>query len=247
MLADIYLLRFRLDTEDNLLARKHVTQVRILQRRGADADRHHHRSRAALDDIRVGAPVRRQSLFASAGVAGIVVGFAARPLLSNLIAGMQLAMTQPIRIDDAVVVENEWGWIEEITVDLCRDQAVGLAADDRAALLFHREAVPELDARRPPSCIGSVFHLCSTTTVPVEAHAREGWKRSSKASPLWDGSGRCNLQVTDAKQETIEVARPGERAQFADEAFDLRCEVREKLIAFLQRKHPARAAANAPT
>lgn len=55
------------------------------------------------------------SLFASAGVAGIVVGFAARPVLSNLLAGIQIALTQPIRIQDAVVVEGEWGWIEEIT------------------------------------------------------------------------------------------------------------------------------------
>ena len=102
-----------MDAADNLLARKHVTQVRVLLR-SADV---------LVLVITLGAalmtfePVRQYgvSLFASAGVAGIVAGLAARPVLSNLFAGVQLAMTQPIRIDDAVIVENEWGSIEEIT------------------------------------------------------------------------------------------------------------------------------------
>ena len=108
--ADLYLRQFRLDVDDNLLARKHFTQVRVLLR-AADA---------LVVIVAVGAtlmtfePVRQYSvsLFASAG---IVAGLAARPVLSNLFAGVQLAMTQPIRIDDAVIVENEWGTIEEIT------------------------------------------------------------------------------------------------------------------------------------
>jgi small-conductance mechanosensitive channel len=111
--ADIYLLRFRLDTADNLLARKHNTQVRVLLRA----------FEALIALFTIGAALMsfeavRQygvSLFASAGVAGIVAGLAARPVLSNLIAGVQLAMTQPIRLDDAVVIEGEWGTIEEIT------------------------------------------------------------------------------------------------------------------------------------
>ena len=111
--ADLYLRQFRLDVDDNLLARKHFTQVRVLLR-AADV---------LVVIVTVGAalmtfePVRQYgvSLFASAGVAGIVAGLAARPVLSNLFAGVQLAMTQPIRIDDAVIVEGEWGTIEEIT------------------------------------------------------------------------------------------------------------------------------------
>jgi small-conductance mechanosensitive channel len=111
--ADIYLMRFRIDVADNLLARKHYTQIRILIR---------------VADILVVVltigfalmtfdSVRQYgvSLFASAGVAGLVAGLAARPVLSNLFAGVQLAMTQPIRIEDVVLVENEWGWIEEMT------------------------------------------------------------------------------------------------------------------------------------
>jgi small-conductance mechanosensitive channel len=111
--GDLYLRRFRLDVEDNLLARKHVTQVRVLMR--------------ALDVliavVTVGLALMtfdavRQygvTLFASAGVAGIVAGLAARPLLTNFLAGVQIAVAQPIRIDDTVIVKNESGRVEEIT------------------------------------------------------------------------------------------------------------------------------------
>ena len=111
--ADLYLRRFRLDIDDNLLARKHNTQVRVLART-IDVLLIMLTLSAALMTF----PAVRQygvSLFASAGVAGIVAGLAARPVLSNLMAGVQLAMTQPIRLYDAVIVENEYGTIEEIT------------------------------------------------------------------------------------------------------------------------------------
>jgi small-conductance mechanosensitive channel len=110
--ANLYLLNFRIDVEDNLLARKHVTQVRVLLR--------------ALDTVIVlvtlgfalmtFSEVRQYgvSLFASAGAAGVIFGLAAQPVLSNLIAGIQIAVTQPIRLEDAVTVQNEYGWIEEI-------------------------------------------------------------------------------------------------------------------------------------
>jgi small-conductance mechanosensitive channel len=111
--GDLYLRRFRLDVEDNLLARKHVTQVRVLMR--------------VLDVliavVTVGLALMtfdavRQygvTLFASAGVAGVVAGLAARPLLTNFLAGVQIAVAQPIRIDDTVIVENGSGRVEEIT------------------------------------------------------------------------------------------------------------------------------------
>jgi len=107
-----YLQKFRLDVEENFLARKHVTQVRVFKR--------------VIDTLIVIVAIStalmtfdsvRQygvSLFASAGAAGLIVGLAARPLLSNLIAGVQIAITQPIRIEDAVIIENEWGWVEDI-------------------------------------------------------------------------------------------------------------------------------------
>ena len=109
----IYLRRFRTDVEDNLLARKHVTQMRILQRVAT----------ILLVVITIASalmtfePVRQYgiSLFASAGAAGIILGLAARPVFTNLFAGIQIAMTQPIRVEDQVVVEGESGWIETIT------------------------------------------------------------------------------------------------------------------------------------
>jgi small-conductance mechanosensitive channel len=141
--AALYLRRFSLDSDDNLLARKHNTQVQVLSR--------------SLDVVLVlltlGAalmtfPAVRQyglSLFASAGIAGIIAGLAARPVLSNLMAGVQLAMTQPIRLYDGVTVENEYGTVEEITSTYVVVKLWGPAADDRAADLLHRKAIPELD------------------------------------------------------------------------------------------------------
>src|SRR5207248_4652842 len=111
--STVYLRRFQTETTDNLLARKHVTQVRILNRA----------MHTLIVVVTLSAvlmtfePVRQYgvSLFASAGIAGLVAGLAARPMLSNLIAGIQIATTQPIRIDDQVIVESESGRIEEIT------------------------------------------------------------------------------------------------------------------------------------
>ena len=91
------------------------------------------------------------SLIASAGAAGIVVGLALRPLLTNLFAGIQIAITQPIRIGDAVIVENEWGWIEEITGTYVVIKLWDWRRHGGAAVLLPREAFPELDARRAPT------------------------------------------------------------------------------------------------
>jgi small-conductance mechanosensitive channel len=141
----IYLHRFTVETADNLLARKHITQVRILKR--------------ALHTLIVVVtlsavlmtfdPVRQYgvSLFASAGVAGLVVGLAARPLLTNLIAGIQIATTQPIRIDDQVVVENESARIEEITSTYVVVRLWDLRRLIVPLTLFIEKAIPELDPR----------------------------------------------------------------------------------------------------
>lgn len=229
--ADLYLLRFRLDTEDNLLARKHVTQVRILRRA----------TQTLVVIITAGFALMtfdavRQygvSLFASAGVAGLVVGLAARPLLSNIIAGVQIAMTQPIRIDDAVVVEGEWGWIEEIT----STYVVIKLWDWRRLIvpLSHFIEKPFQNWTREGSAvIGSVL-IHADYTVPV-ARVREKLDEVVNASKLWD-RGVVNLQVTDASDRTVEL-RALVSARNSSIAWDLRCEVREKLIAFLQEEYP---------
>jgi small-conductance mechanosensitive channel len=230
--ADIYLRRYRLDVDDNLLARKHNTQVRVLLR--------------AIDGVLVlltaGAALMtfqevRQygvSLFASAGVAGIVAGLAARPVLSNLMAGVQLAMTQPIRLEDAVIVENEWGNIEEIT----STYVVVRLWDWRRMILpltYFIEKPFQNWTRDSAALIGTAM-IYVDYRAPVGA-MRQKLEEIVKNSKLWDGRV-VNLAVTDAKQQTIEV-RCLASAGSAGQVFDLRCEIREKMIDFLQREHPS--------
>jgi small-conductance mechanosensitive channel len=229
--ADLYLRRFRIDTDDNLLARKHLTQVRVLLRT-ADVLVVIVTIAAALTTFE---PVRQYgvSLFASAGVAGIVAGLAARPVLSNLFAGVQLAMTQPIRIDDHVVVENEWGTIEEIT----STYVVVRLWDWRrmiVPLTYFIEKPFQNWTRETAALIGTAFIYVDYRT-PVEA-IREKLNEIVKQSKLWDGRV-VNLQVTDAKEGTVEL-RCLVSANSAPHTFDLRCEVREKLVDFLQKQHP---------
>jgi small-conductance mechanosensitive channel len=229
--ADIYLRRYRLDVDDNLLARKHNTQVTVLL----------HALDGVLVLLTIGAalmsfPAVRQygvSLFASAGVAGIVAGLAARPVLSNLIAGVQLAMTQPIRLEDAVIVENEWGNIEEIT----STYVVVRLWDWRRMILpltYFIEKPFQNWTRDSSALIGTAM-IYVDYRAPVAA-MRDKLNDIVKHSKLWDGRV-VNLAVTDAREQTIEV-RCLASAGTAGKVFDLRCEIREKMIDFLQREHP---------
>jgi small-conductance mechanosensitive channel len=229
--ADLYLRRFRLDVEDNLMARKHNTQVRVLIR---TAD-------VLVLIVTLGAalmtfePVRQYgvSLFASAGVAGIVAGLAARPVLSNLFAGVQLAMTQPIRIDDSVIVENEWGSIEEIT----STYVVVRLWDWRRMIVplsYFIEKPFQNWTRDSAALIGSAFFYLDYR-APV-GRIRAKLEEIVKGSKNWNGQV-VNLQVTDTKQGAIEL-RALMSANSAGQAFELRCEVREQMIDFLQKEHP---------
>jgi small-conductance mechanosensitive channel len=229
--AMLYLRRFRLDAEDNLLARKHNTQVRILLR-AIDVVIVILTVAAALMTF----PAVRQfgvSLFASAGVAGLVAGLAARPVLTNLLAGIQLAMTQPIRIDDAVIVEGEFGNIEEI-----RSTFVVVRLWDLRRMIvplsYFIEKPFQNWTREGSELLGAaLLHLDYDAPIDaIRAKAKEVVENSS----LWNRKVFA-VQVTDAKQETIEV-RVLASANSGSAAFDLRCEVREKLIDFLKRKHP---------
>jgi small-conductance mechanosensitive channel len=229
--ADLYLRQFSIDTDDNLLARKHLTQVRVLMR-AADVLVVIITFGAALMTFE---PVRQYgvSLFASAGVAGIIAGLAARPVLSNLFAGVQLAMTQPIRIDDAVFVENEWGTIEEINATY----VVVRLWDWRrmiVPLTYFIEKPFQNWTRENSALIGSAF-IYVDYRAPVAA-IREKFTAIVKQSKNWDGRV-VSLQVTDAKEHTIEL-RALMSATSAGNAFDLRCEVREQLVDFLQKECP---------
>lgn len=231
ILSQIYLQQFRLDIEDNLLARKHVTQVRILKRA----------TDVLIVIMTIGAALMsfeavRQygvSLFASAGVAGLAIGLAARPLLSNLIAGIQIAVTQPIRLDDVVIVEGEYGTVEEITTTF----VVIKLWDWRRMVLpisYFIEKPFQNWTRETSALIGSVY-LYVDYTVPV-ARLRDRLEAIVRDTPLWDGRVVA-LQVSDTKERTIEI-RALVSASSAPTAWDLRCEVREKLIAFLQEEYP---------
>ena len=229
--ADLYLRRFRLDIDDNLLARKHNTQVRVLART-IDVLLVMLTLSAALMTF----PAVRQygvSLFASAGVAGIVVGLAARPVLSNLMAGVQLAMTQPIRLYDAVIVENEYGTIDEIT----STYVVVKLWDLRrmiVPLTYFIEKPFQNWTRENSSLIGNVM-MYLDYRAPVGI-IRQKFRDIVKESKLWDGQ-TATLQITDFKEGTMEL-RLLMSAHSSGAAFDLRCEVREKLIDFVQREHP---------
>lgn len=227
----LHLRRFRLDVEDNLLARKHVTQGRILQRVGGVLILAIGVS-AALMTIE-GVRQYGVSLLASAGAAGLVVGLALQPVLRNLLAGIQLAITQPIRIDDAVIVEGEWGNVEEITATY-----VVVRVWDKRRLVVPLNHFIEQSfenwTRSDATLIGTVLlyvdHEVSIPDLRAEA------ERIVRASPLWNGDVFA-LQVTDFRETVVEV-RILASATHAGRAFDLRCEIRERLLDYLQSSQP---------
>lgn len=227
----VHLRRFKLEVKDNLLARKHVTQTRILQRV----------ANTLIVVIAAGAalmtfgPVRQYgvSLLASAGAAGIVVGLALQPMLKNLFAGIQLALTQPIRIDDAVIVEGEFGNVEEIT-----STYVVIRLWDRRRLVvplnYFMEQPFQNWTREESKLLGAVL-IYLDYTVPIAA-LRAKAKEIVEASPLWDRDVFA-VQVTDFRETVMEVRILVSAANSGD-AFDLKCLVREELVAFLRENYP---------
>jgi small-conductance mechanosensitive channel len=173
------------------------------------------------------------AIIASAGVAGIVIGFAAQKSLGTLLAGFQIAMTQPIRIDDVVIVEGEWGNIEEITLTY----VVVRIWDLRRLIVpitYFIEKPFQNWTRTSADILGTIL-LQVDYGVPVDA-VRQELTRILEASPNWDRKVNV-LQVTDAKERTLEL-RALASSSDAGKSWDLRCEVREKLVAFIQKNYP---------
>lgn len=173
------------------------------------------------------------SLFASAGVAGIILGFAAQKIIATILAGLQIAFTQPIRLDDVVIVEGEWGRIEEINLTY----VVVRVWDKRRLVVpstYFIENTFQNWTRTTAEILGTVY-LYTDYTVPFSA-LRDELTRLLQAHPLWDGQTNA-LQVTDAKENTLEL-RALMSAANASDAWDLRVHVREKMIAFLQENYP---------
>jgi len=227
----LHMRRYKLDVSDNLLARKHLTQTRILRQAGA----------SLVIIVTAGLalmtiPGVRQlgvSLLAAGGAAGIILGLALQPVLSNIMAGVQIALTQPIRIDDAVIVEGEWGNVEEIT----STYVVIRIWDLRRLIVPLRYFLekPFQNWTRESADLLGVVMLHVDYNVPVDA-IRARLKEVLEASPHWDRKVSV-VQVTDLKERTVEV-RILASAASAGVAFDLRCEIREKLLAWLRTEHP---------
>ncbi|MFG0276190.1 MAG: mechanosensitive ion channel family protein [Phycisphaerales bacterium] len=173
------------------------------------------------------------SLLASAGIAGIVVGLAARPMLSNIIAGLQIALAEPIRLDDVVIVAGEWGRIEEIT----STYVVVRVWDERRLIvpLTHFLEQPFQNwTRYGTELLGTaILHL--DYRAPV-GEIRDKLREVCEASDLWD-ERKATTQVTDTSERTMTV-RLLVSAKTSSDLWDLRCEVREKMLAWLRAEHP---------
>jgi small-conductance mechanosensitive channel len=228
---DVVVARHRIDVEDNLLARQLGTRIDILARIANTLI-----AIVAVGMILTTFPEIRAlgtTLLASAGVAGIVAGLAARPLFENLVAGIQLALTQPIRLDDVVIVEKQYGRIEEIH----STYVVVKLWDLRrlvVPLTYFIETPFENWTRRTANLMGEVYFFADFTLdiAALRAEIPEMVKRS----PLWDGNFQ-NLQVTDATDRAMQV-RVLVTARNSTELFDLRCFVREQIVTYLRDHQP---------
>lgn len=231
VLESYILRRFDVDVKDNLRARKIHTQFRVLKRIVI----------AIVVILAFGSCLMTfdkvhqlgTTILASAGIIGIVVGMAAQKTISTFIAGLQIAITQPIRVDDVVIVENEWGRIEEITLTY----VVVRIWDLRRLVIpitYFIEKPFQNWTRVTADILGTVF-MYVDYTVTVE-EIRKELQRILKDSEFWDGRV-CGLQVTNTSERTVEL-RALMSAADASAAWNLRCLVREKLIEFVQKNYP---------
>ncbi len=226
-----FLKNYDISQEDNLKARKIYTQINILHKVANFVI-----LLFGVGLILISFESIRQigvGLFASAGVAGIIIGFSAQKAIGTLIAGIQIAFAQPFRLDDAVVVEGEWGWIEEINLTY----VVVRIWDQRRLVLpttYFLEKPFQNWTRTSADIIGSVF-IYTDYTVSFEEMRKE-LDRILENTPLWDKKVKV-LQVTDAKERTVE-SRILVSAKNSPTAWDLRVHVREKMIDFIQKNYP---------
>jgi small-conductance mechanosensitive channel len=232
IIMDLAMARYRTDVRDNRHARRIHTQVSVIRRIGI----------AGFAVVAMGAmlltfPAFRAagaSVLASAGIAGVIAGLAAQSLLSNVFAGMQIVFSEALHLDDVVVVENEWGRIEEITLTY----VVVRIWDDRRLVLptsYFLSTPFENWTRNEAAVIGAVeFDL--DWSVPVDA-LREELEVALKENERWDGR-TCTLQVTEATGSFVRI-RALVSAADAPTLWDLRCDVRERLVEWIRAKHPS--------
>ena len=220
-----------INAEDNLKARQRHTRVRILYRVAQSVI-----AVLVIAMILMAIPGVRTigvTLAASAGLVGLAVGAAAQPALKNLIAGIQMAFSEPIRLDDVVIVEGEWGRIEDITLTF----VVVRIWDDRRMVVpvsYFLEKPFQNWTTKTSDLLGTVF-LYVDPTADV-AHIREKLVEVTTANARWD-KRVVLLQVTDHRADALEL-RCLLSARNAGVAFDLRCDVREAMLDFLRTEMP---------
>jgi small-conductance mechanosensitive channel len=230
-LVDYFVAVYSFDHADNLEARRMQTQIRLLGRVLITVV-----TIATLAGVLVSIPSIRNigiSLFASAGIAGLAVGLAARPALSNIIAGIQIALTQPMRLEDVVIVEGEWGWIEEINLTF----VVVRIWDLRRLVVpisYFIEKPFQNWTRTTADILGSVM-LYMDYSVPLD-DIRAEFGRALRDSKYWDGKVEV-VHVTDCTDKAMQI-RLLMSAGSSPDAWELRCAVRERLIGYLQRHRP---------
>jgi small-conductance mechanosensitive channel len=229
--ADGVIKRHPSDVADNLHARRILTQTRVLSHTAVGV-----LLVAGVAFMLMTFPGVRQlgaSLLASAGVAGLVVGLAAKSVFSNLIAGLQIALAQPIRIDDVLVVTGEWGRVEEIT----GSYVVLRLWDERRLIVplqWFIENPFENWTRQGSDLLGTVL-LWVDYGLPLDP-LREEVKRVCDAAPEWDRRV-CAVQVTDSNERGMQV-RVLVSSASSGANFDLRCKLREALLTFIARDYP---------
>lgn len=231
VLTDLIAERYDLTAQDNLLARKILTRSSVI-RRIVDVLI----VVVSLSAMLMTFPEARTlgaSLLASAGLIGLIAGLAAQPLLTNLIAGLQIALAEPIRIDDVVIVNGDWGWIEEIDVTF----VVVRIWDLRRLIVplsYFLQQPFENWTYKSADLLGYV-HVYADYTVPVEA-VRGELERILQATDLWDRKV-WNLQVTGADEHAVQM-RALFSAANSDVRWNLMVHVRERLVEFLRQQYP---------
>jgi small-conductance mechanosensitive channel len=231
VLDDFILSRYDMEDKDNLQARRIYTQLQVFKRIVTAVV-----GIFALAVMLMTFDKVRQlgaGILASAGIVGIIVGFAAQRTIGMILAGLHIAIAQPIRVDDVVVIENEWGRIEEITFTY----VVVRVWDLRRLVVpitYFIEKPFQNWTRKTADILGTVL-IYVDYTMPVQP-IRDELHRILNKSELWDGTA-WGLQVTNATEHTVEL-RALMSAPDAASAWNLRCKVREELIAFIQNNYP---------
>ena len=230
-LEDTATARFRIDVRENLTARRVRTRVGVVRRITVGLV-----TLLALAAMLItfqGAQALGASLLASAGIIGIIVGVAARPTISNVIAGLEIFFSEPLRIEDVVVIEGEWGRVEDIRLT----HIVLRLWDDRrliVPLLYILDHPFQNWTRHSAHVLATAFVWVDYSTAIDQV--RGELHRILEHSELWDRR-YWNLQVTELEREGVQI-RALMTAADAGAAWDLRCEVREKLLSFMQIEQP---------